>query len=99
MTGAELRDKGLEQAGSGGPVAMLAIWVWKAENAILDLCEAESDFTSEDVRRAVGDPPHHNVIGAVFRSMARKGIIVPAGVGIASRPSRHASLIRTWRRA
>jgi hypothetical protein len=99
MTGAELRDAGLERAGSGGPVVPLILWQFHAEQAILSLCLADGNFGPDDVRRIAGNPPHPNVMGAIFRSMARRGLIVPAGVGVARRPERHASICRLWRRA
>ncbi len=98
MNGEQLRDEGLEKAGSGLPVASLVSWENRAAFAIYRLCQADSNFSAEDVRRDAGEPPHPNSIGSVFRKAYKAGIIEPAGVGVATRPERHASLIRMWRR-
>lgn len=97
MTGEALRDAGIEQAGSGVAVALLFLWHAKALDNIALLATAEADFSAEDIRKAIGDPPVSNLMGAVFMEACRKGWIVPAGYGKASRPSRHASIIRYWR--
>ncbi len=100
MTGQELAARGIEQAGSGHPVASLISWQLRARVALLWLCEADSNFSAEDLRRAMKDdpPPTPNCVGSVFHSAAHDGLIEPAGVGMAQRPERHASLIRMWRR-
>lgn len=99
MNGESLRDAGLPQAGSGVAVASFALWHYKALQAIAHLSLADASFSSEDIRRAIGEPPTPNSMGSIFREAYKRGWIVPDGVTIASRPSRHASLLRTWRRA
>jgi len=99
MTGAELRDAGLEQAGSGAPVAVLVSWETEARFALLKLALADANFTVEDLRPMLPPPPNPNCFGAVFNKAHRDGLIVPAGTTIANRPQRHASLLRMWRRA
>lgn len=99
MDGTELRDRGLEQAGSGVAVAALVLWEDKARYAILRLCLADSAFTAEDIRKAAGDPPMPNCMGGALQAAYKDGLIRPDGVVTASRPSRHASLLRCWRRA
>lgn len=98
MTGEELRDQGMERAGSGLPVGPFVSWQSRAWLAVLHLCNADAAFCAEDVRRAAGDPPHPNALGAVMRQAYRQGLIVPDSVGVATRPERHASLLRYWRR-
>lgn len=97
MNGEALRDAGLEQAGSGAPVSIMVSWQNRARLALLWLCEAESSFSAEDLRRSVGEPPTPACMGAVFRSAVKDGLIVPDGFTQARRPSRHASLERLWR--
>lgn len=99
MNGEELRDQGMERAGSGQPVGVLVSWQDKARFAILRLCLADANFTADDVRAAAGDPPTPNCLGAVIRLAYKNGLIEPAGFGVATRPSRHASILRLWRRA
>ena len=98
MNGETLRDIGLEQAGSGVSAVALVLWRMKAEMAIITLSLADATFSAEDLRRQVGDPPTPNAIGAIFRWAYKKGMIVPDGVTTANRSSRHASLLRLWRR-
>jgi hypothetical protein len=89
----------MERAGSGLPVAPLVSWEDRARYALLSLCLADASFSAEDLRKAAGSPPHPNAIGGIFRWASKKGLIVPDGVTVADRPSRHASLLRMWRRA
>jgi len=99
MTGAELRDAGLDQATSGSSAVLQVLWGEHAAYAILQLALADSSFSAEDLRKAAGEPPTVNAIGAAFRTAYRKGWIRPDGYTLASRPSRHASILRLWRRA
>ncbi len=100
MSGETLRDEGLEQAGSGQPVAVLVRWEEKARFAILKLALADCSFNAEDLRRTMGEePPTPNCMGAAFRSAYRRGWIKPDGYMLALRPSRHASILRCWVRA
>jgi hypothetical protein len=99
LTGEALRDIGIERAGSGQPVVVEALWREKARAAIVSLAKKSYFFTAEDVRKEAGDPPTPNSMGAALRSAYQAGIIIPASVTIAARPSRHSSLMRSWRRA
>ncbi len=99
IRGKALAEQGMAQAGSGHPVGVLVSWLSRARIGILWLCEADASFGADDLRRIVGDPPVANVMGAVFRSAAKDGLIVQDGVDLARRPSRHASITRLWRRA
>jgi len=96
FSGEELRDRGLEQAGSGLPATVQSLWHRKAMQAVETLCMAESAFTADDVRAIAGEPPTPNSIGVVMRMAFKKGLIRPCGTGPAVRPSRHASLLRYW---
>ena len=98
-TGAELRDAGIEKATDGGSVALQVLWRDKALYCIAKMALADATFDAEDLRRAIGPPPTPNAIGAAFRTAYKKGWIRPVTVRTADRPSRHASLIRTWTRA
>lgn len=98
MNGEQLRDEALDRAGSGQPVVPLILWEHSARFAILQLCLADCAFSAEDVRKAAGNPPTPGCMGAAFRSAYRAGLIRPDSVGMATRPERHASLIRYWRR-
>jgi hypothetical protein len=54
---------------------------------------------AELLRKAIGDPPHPNLIGAIFRTLAKRKLIVKSGYRMSSRPSRHAAEIRCYTRA
>ncbi len=79
-------------------------WRSAAEAAIAALAAARNadgelvEFTAEDVRRLVGDPPDHaNAMGALFNTAARRRLIVRVGYRKAGRPSLHRHPIAVWR--
>jgi hypothetical protein len=71
-------------------------WQSAARAAIMDLALAGQQFTAEDVRSRVGDPPTPNIMGAMLNVAARKGIIRRAGIDAARRSSAHARMVSTW---
>jgi hypothetical protein len=71
-------------------------WIELADTVIARLASYGEPFSAEDVRRWAGDPVHPNAVGARFNAAARRGLIVPAGITKATRPDRHASLLRLW---
>ena len=56
-------------------------------------------FTAEDVRRAAGDPPSINAMGALFGVLSKAGLIRPAGRVKPERASRHSNWITVWEAA
>lgn len=50
------------------------------------------------LRKVVGDPPHPNLIGAIFRELAKNKIITKLGYRKSPRPERHAAEIRFYER-
>jgi hypothetical protein len=56
----------------------------------------EGVFTADDAR-AAGASPH--VLGAVFRTLARRGAIVSVGTTTATTLTSHGRLTRQWRKA
>lgn len=69
------------------------------ESAIEYLAAVGTEFSSDDVRRIVGDPPPSvstNVTGALFNAAAKAGIIRQAGTTISARVIGHGNLVRTW---
>lgn len=57
------------------------------------------DFTADDLRDLVGDPPAHgDAMGAVFRKAHRSGLITCSGFTTSTRPDAHGRALRTWRR-
>lgn len=56
-------------------------------------------ITADYLRRGIGDPPNPNVIGAVFRTAKRQGLIRYTGEQVLStRPETHGRYIRVWER-
>jgi hypothetical protein len=73
-------------------------WATDAHRWIAELLFPGVHLTAESLRRAVGDPPNPNAMGAVFRSAARAGLITCTGWQTSKRPERHGAVIREWRR-
>lgn len=71
-------------------------WVKRARFVIADLCHDAVEFTAEDVRRMVGEPPAPNLIGALFRTIAEEGTIRQVGYQKAHRPEAHGRPIALW---
>lgn len=93
LTGAELRDLGIDKINSKTPEA----WKTACDLAIARLALTGQEFTAEDVRRAVGDPHHPNAMGARFNVAAKQGVIEHVGYRKPARASRHAAPIGVWR--
>jgi hypothetical protein len=57
-------------------------------------------YTSEDIRRHVGEPPGHpSVVGALMNAAYRLGYCEPTGDHTRARSRRsHAALLSIWRR-
>lgn len=69
------------------------------EAAIKILAIAGREFSSDDVRELVGDPPHNvstNTTGALFSAAAKAGIIRKVGYDISKRVVGHGNLVRLW---
>jgi len=99
VTGQALRDEGielvLENSDDWGQEAQVA-FNWWLEHL------APEVFTLEQFRTFVLDagmpPPHHpNVWGGLAKKFADR--ITPVGFAISERPSAHARVTRTYRRA
>jgi hypothetical protein len=104
-SGRELRDEGIRKALSNQET-------WKDRYRILvvrwfDSLPAGATFNGEDLRRAalgsgIDQPRHHNSWSAgasgVLRLWMRDGRVTEAGMTQALRPSRHANLIRLYRK-
>lgn len=92
--GAELRDLGVERVDRNTP----EWWKAAADRSIARFASLGTDFTAEDVRAVVGDPPNHpNAMGARFLHALRAKTIVKVGYRSPARSSSHASVIAVWR--
>lgn len=56
-----------------------------------------AEFTAEDVRQWVGDPPHPNALGARILAAAKGGIIQCIGYRKATRREAHARVLGVYR--
>lgn len=71
-----------------------------AERALAELIRERVEFTAEDVRARIpeGVEAHHpNVLPALIRLAASRGLIEAVGWRQATRPTRHANVNRVWR--
>lgn len=97
LTGADLRDSGIESVLSHTP-----------EEYKVRFIEAVKSFpvghliTTEDIRERAGDPPpetHYNCMGGLIRRAVSQKLIEPTGKDRnAKRPSLHATKLAIWRR-
>lgn len=95
MTGTELRDNGIALVDQATPDQ----WKNEADSLIVSMARSGAEFTAEDVRAWVGDPPKPNAIGARFMAALRSGIIERAGWKHASRREAHARALAVYRGA
>lgn len=94
LTGKELRDAGITSVEKNTP----QWWKDACDRAIHTLAARGVEFTAEEVRSIVGDPPNHpNAMGARFISARRQGVITLVGYKTSIRASRHANVLKIWR--
>ena len=94
-TGLELKAEGMESVLDHTPEH------YKSEfKHAIESLSSGTEFTAEDVRAKIGDPPesvHYNCFGALMAGMAKRKVIKATGRMVASkRVSLHASLIAVW---
>jgi hypothetical protein len=93
MTGTELRDQGMALVNEATPEQ----WKDEADSLIVSMARSGAEFTAEDVRAWVGNPPKANAMGARFMAALRSGIIERAGWKHASRREAHARALAVYR--
>lgn len=94
MDGKSLRDAGVSSVTSHTP----QWWRDSCDRAIARLAASGVEFTADEVRAVVGDPPNHpNAMGARFLSAAKSRLIERVGYKKPTRPSRHANVVAIWR--
>jgi hypothetical protein len=92
--GVWLKEKGMSRADK----AVAEVWKEACDQAILYLATTSGDFTAEDIRLMVGDPPFHpNAMGARFNAAGRRGQIEKVGFREAERGSAHRRVLTVWR--
>ena len=92
MTGRDLRDEGMEHASRGQDTWQALAWLELTRQA-----RSGARISADSITDIVGLPGRRNVIGALFSSAKRAGLIVEVGYEQATRPSRHASRQLVWR--
>lgn len=74
-------------------------WKEAADAVIRALAASGAEFSAEDVRLWVGEPPTPNAMGARFMAARKKGILELLGYRQASRASAHARALAVYRGA
>lgn len=103
-TGAQLRDEAIADvlAADTAPHRGAGAFI---QEVIDELAKSGREFTAEDVRDMLSEntvvtrrlQERPNVLPANILSASRAGRIAATGYTTATRPSRHASVLRTWR--
>jgi len=93
MTGTELRDEAIALVEQATPEQ----WKSEADSLIVSMARSGAEFTAEDVRAWVGDPPRPGAMGGRFLAAIKQGIIQRVGVTNAKRKSSHACLLPVYR--
>ena len=71
----------------------------QVEAAIRWFAEDGQEFSADDVRTLVGDPPRgvsSNLTGALFNAASKAGLIRMVGYGTSARVIGHGNLTRRW---
>lgn len=92
MTGKQLRDEGIAKVDANTDVC----WKEQADEIIGWLAKSKMEFTAEDVRELIPNPPSPNSMGARFISAIKSGIIKNIKYVKAKRPSAHARVIAVY---
>jgi len=80
------------------PMALTDYEDWTTA-ALAWIREQPASFTADDLRSALPQPPHQNLVGGAFNSAVRQGLIVLDGYRRSTSASRKQSLLRVWRTA
>lgn len=75
-----------------------AVWVRRAQRALLTAALDRGTGTADDVAAAVALPPDLDgrLLGAAPGALVHAGLLCLAGYVRSTRPERHASIIATW---
>lgn len=98
--------EGTAQRDKGVNTALFApgmdVWTLRAEKAVQHLLSQGRTFTSDDVIEAVGlprlesAPNRNNAVGALFQSLAKRGVIKKVGYAKTRRAIGHARVVTVW---
>jgi transposase InsO family protein len=93
MTGEQLRDFGISKVDSNTPED----WRNDCDYIIGWLARNGAEFTAEDVRAWIPEPPHPNAMGGRFIAALKAKKIVRLEYRKAKRPSAHARVLAVYR--
>lgn len=93
MTGEELRERGIDAVDANTPEG----WKEQTDGIIGWLARNGAEFTAEDVRPWVGEPPHPNAWGARFAAAVKAGVIRHLCYRKAKRAQAHARVLAVYR--
>lgn len=93
MSGEELRERGIVAVDANTPED----WKATADQVIGWLARNGAEFTAEDVRPWVGEPPHPNAWGARFAAAVKAGVIRHLCYRKAKRAKAHARVLAVYR--
>lgn len=93
MSGEELRERGIDAVDANTPED----WKEQTDGIISWLARNGAEFTAEDVRPWVGEPPHPNAWGARFAAAVKAGVITHLCYRKAKRASAHARVLAVYR--
>lgn len=97
LTGADLRDSGIESVLAHTPEAYRAWFM-----GIIQGFPRSYEFTIEEVRNLAGDPPaetHRNAFGALMRTAAKQNLIALTNESrVSARSTRRAGRLAVWKR-
>lgn len=93
MTGEQLRDEGCAKVDASSSEE----WKNNCDNTICLFAWKGLDFTAEDIRALIPEPPHPNAMGARFLAAIKAEIIERIGYRKAKRPSAHARVLAVYR--
>lgn len=74
----------------------LIAWKSRAMVEMSRLARSGVEFSADDITGAIGMPPEANMMGALFVSCHKTGLIRPVGTRQGENPQRHGGSQRIW---
>jgi transposase InsO family protein len=93
MTGEQLRDRGVAKVNAN----TCDDWKNECDYIIGWLARNGAEFTAEDVRDWIKDPPHPNAMGARFLQAIKTRTITRITYRNAKRPTAHARVLAVYK--
>ena len=93
MTGEQLRDRGIAKVDAN----TCDDWKNQCDYIISWLARNGAEFTAEDVRDWIPEPPHPNAMGGRFLAAMKSNTITRLCYRKAKRPTAHARILAVYR--